>query len=109
MGQKGKNPAVAFNEQWDVTDVAINGDTAYIDLWYPSCDGRQKYLDVGLVDVRSADGLRISYDFDRDGWKIEQASVFEFECDDKVQDAHWQEVAFIKAWARRASQRSRND
>lgn len=91
--------AVLPTNQWDVTDVAIINDTAHISLWYPNIRP-VKHIEVGLMDVRAADNIRISYDFDRDGWKIEQASIFSWESDDKIQDACWQEVAFIKAWAR---------
>lgn len=92
--------AVPFSKQSGITDVAVHGDTASVDIWYPRADDRPSFLCVGLVDVRAADSLRISYDFDRDGWKIEQASKFEWEADDPVCDPDWQEVAFIEAWAR---------
>lgn len=70
------------------------------DLWYPRSDGSAHTLTLGLVDVRSADDIRISYDFDRDGWVIKQASVFEWARDDDVRDGDFQEVAFVQAWAR---------
>lgn len=93
--------AVPFSQCNDITDVSVNGDTAHVDIWYPqSDDGRPKFLTVGLMDVRAADSIRISYDFDRDGWKVEQASIFEWEADDPVCDPDWQEVAFIAAWGR---------
>jgi hypothetical protein len=77
----------------------VRGDTAHIDLWYPRHND-VKYIRVNLMDVRAADDIRISYDFERDGYVIEQASVFEWECDDEICDPDWQEVAFIKAWQR---------
>lgn len=70
-----------------------------VELFYPRtspCDTIQ----IGLSDVRAADDIQVSYDFERDGWVIKQASIFEWDIDDDVQDADWQEVAFIKAWAR---------
>lgn len=75
-------------------------DSLGINLWYPRSDGNPKYVHVGLYDVRAADGIRISYDFDRDGWKIEQASKFEWDADDNDCDEDWQEVAFVQAWGR---------
>jgi hypothetical protein len=57
-------------------------------------------IEVGLVDVRAADSILIRYDFQRDGFAIFQASRFEWEADDEVQDPDWQEVAFVQAWAR---------
>lgn len=75
-------------------------DGLFVDLWYPRCPDRPKFVELGLVDVRAADPLRIEYDFDRDGWVVKQASRFTFEADDEKQDQDWQEVAFIRAWAR---------
>lgn len=72
----------------------------YIDLWYPTVEDNIEKFVVGLVDVRAADSIQISYDHKRDGWKIEQASTFEWDADDKECDEDWQEVAFIEAWAR---------
>lgn len=74
-------------------------DTKYVKLEYPR-SSEVKYVAIKLMDIRAADNIRISYDFDRDGWVIEQASIFEWDGDDKVCDPDWQEVAFIKAWAR---------
>lgn len=75
-----------------------HGDSLHVDLWYPRSDDSAKFIQVGLMDVRAADDLRISYDFERDGWKIEQASVSEWEADDEVCDQGWKETAFVKAW-----------
>jgi hypothetical protein len=83
-----------------VETLGVEGDTFYVDLMYPRGDGNPKYIDIALCEVRAADGIRISYDFERDGWSIEQASTFEWSADDKVCDPDWQEVAFVKAWAR---------
>ncbi|MEK7093361.1 MAG: hypothetical protein AAB927_02645 [Patescibacteria group bacterium] len=74
-------------------------DTKRVDLEYPRSQ-EEKYIEVGLMDVRAADSIRISYDFERDGWMIEQASIFEWGADDAVCDPDWQEVAFVQAWAR---------
>jgi len=78
------------------------GNEATFCFFYPRQPSSVKYLEVELMDVRAADSIRISYDFDRDGSKIEQASKFEWDDDDSVCDSDWQEVAFIKAWAREA-------
>lgn len=75
-------------------------DTKRVELWYPRSDGSERFVEVGLVDVRAADSIRISYDFDRDGWRIEQASRWEWPAGDPVCDQDWQEVAFVQAWAR---------
>ena len=57
-------------------------------------------IHVGLEDVRASDGIMVSYDFDRDGWVIKQASRFRFSIDDTVCDPDWQEVAFVQSWER---------
>lgn len=77
------------------------GRTVGAELCYPTLEGNVATLEVGLNDVRSADSLLISYDFERDGWSIKQASRFEWDADDDVCDPDWQEVAFVQSWARR--------
>lgn len=81
-----------------LSDAHVSGDTLHVDLWYPRSEGAVGKIQVGLVDVRAADSIRVSYDFDRDGWKIEQASVFEWDVGEEVFDQGWQEVAFVPAW-----------
>lgn len=80
-------------------DVEIKDDTAFAYLWYPRSN-EVKFFQFGLMDVRASDDIRISYDFDRDGWKIEQASRFSWSCEDPICDPDWQEVSFIPAWGR---------
>jgi hypothetical protein len=80
--------------------LSEDGTTRGVDLWYPRVEGNPKFVEVGLMDVRAADSIRISYDHERDGWKIEQASTFEWEANDTVCDPDWQEVAFVQAWGR---------
>jgi len=80
--------------------VSRDGTHTLADLWYPRLPESPSYILVGLIDVRAADDIRISYDFDRDGWRIEQATVFEWDGEaDDCGDPGWLEVAFIKAWA----------
>lgn len=81
-------------------EIIVRGETISVDLCYPRMDDeRVRAIEVGLSDVRAADQIRITYDFERDGWKIEQASIFEWEVDDAVCDRGWKEVAFIPAWS----------
>lgn len=68
-------------------------------LTYPDL-GRLKYVLINQESVRASDGLRLHYDYTRDGFVIEQASRFGWDISDTVCDPDWQEVAFIKAWAR---------
>lgn len=75
-----------------------DGDTIYVDLWYPGCDPEAKYISIGLMHVRAADAIRISYDFERDGYLIEQQELFSHPDGTVVAEGRWMEVAFIKAW-----------
>jgi hypothetical protein len=78
-------------------------DNVNIDWYYPNIykeKGPLNYIEIGLMHVRASDNIRIKYDSDRDGWVIEQSSIFEFDVDDNICDEDWQEVSFIKAWGR---------
>jgi hypothetical protein len=70
---------------------------------YPREPGAVTHVVLDLVDVRAADPIRLSYDFERDGWVVEQAAVFAWDGDDAVCDPQWAEVAFVKAWQREAA------
>lgn len=74
--------------------------TLCIDLEHPRVEENVRALKIGLSDVRGSDGIRVSYDFDRDGWVIEQASIFSWDPADEVQDDDWKEVALVQSWAR---------
>lgn len=97
----GNNRILKDTAQMILSEARQYGDELHIDLWYPDVPNSDvSKLVIGLMDVRASDDIRVSYDKDRDGWKIEQASIFEWDADDKVCDPDWQEVAFIQAWAR---------
>lgn len=78
-------------------NVEVRGNTIFANLWYPR-DGEVKFVNVGLVDVRASDGIRICYDFERDGWSIQQPTVHSWDANDKVMDRGWREVAFAQSW-----------
>lgn len=52
--------------------VRLKGDEVHVDLWYPILDGHPKYVVVNQVSVRASDGVRLSYDYTRDGFVVEQ-------------------------------------
>jgi hypothetical protein len=89
---------------------AVNryGSDIVVDLCYPRLNP-VKAVQVGLSDVRAADNVRLWYDFERDGWVVEQASTFEWDGDDAVCDPDWQEVAFVPAWGRERKPEAPND
>lgn len=88
------------NEYISMTFDRDVGPKAKFTFEYPS-EKNPKFLEVELSDVRSADSILINYDFDRNGWSIQQASIFEWDTDvDEECDPDWAEVAFIPAWGR---------
>jgi hypothetical protein len=76
--------------------VEKDSDTLHVDIWYPY--DHPLYVQLGLSAVRAADDIRVSYDLDRDGWKIEQAKYHEWPMEGDC-DPGWTEVAFVQAWA----------
>ena len=86
--------------------IAKVGDELQVELIYPphtsrkDDSGKCKYVCVNQESARATDGVRLWYDYNRDGWVIEQASTFQWADDDKVLDHDWREVAFVKSWAR---------
>lgn len=77
--------------------VTKNGDTLDVELTYPprsdaeNTKNQCRYIFVDQESVRASDGIRLHYDYDRDGWVIEQ----EPECGEDT----WVEVAFVQSWA----------
>lgn len=93
-------------ERKNEVEIEPTDKEVFIYFAYPNINDPEDraYLQVDLMHVRAADGIRIHYDGNRDGWTIEQASVFRWDIDDPVCDPKWQEVAFIEAWASKEEQ-----
>lgn len=72
-------------------------DTLQVDLVYPRSN-RIKHVEVGLIDVRASDGVRISYDYERDGWVIEQPRSRQAGEDIVDFRTAWIETAFVRSW-----------
>jgi hypothetical protein len=71
-----------------------------VELFYPRVeDSEFDTVEIELIDVRAADSIRVRYDFERNGWAILQASIFEWSTDDEECDEGWTEVAFTPAFA----------
>lgn len=83
-------------------DLQLRDQVAYVELrprqGFPDHDAA--VAEIGLCDVRAADSIRVLYDFERDGWVIQQASRFSWDADEEI-DEDYQEVAFVQAWARK--------
>lgn len=82
--------------------VKHEGKGVAVDLWYPRLDDSPcAEVRIGLMDVRAADGIRVHYDFDRDGWVIRQERMVEIMGGNGVASKdpeEWVEVAFVPAW-----------
>jgi len=76
-----------------MTDLVVEpGETRTVDIWYP-LRSPESCVEISLVDIRASDGIRVSYDFDRDGWVIKQPTT-----NVDGEQTGWQEVAFAKSW-----------
>jgi hypothetical protein len=96
----GQEPPLCCREaRFDNIELTVRNDPkttfAEIDICYPR-SGPLVGIELGIQCVRAADTIRITYDFDRDGYSILQASNW----DNADEDKDWQEVAFVQAWAR---------
>ncbi len=74
----------------------------HITLSYPRIEGNTNTIRLELGDVRAADDLIITFDFERNGWRIGMDTTRQttFGMDTIDQD---QEVAFIPAWNERTA------
>jgi hypothetical protein len=85
MDPKYRGPGYEIYE----LDEALN-----VEICYPRNDPpRYTVVEVGLSDVRAADAVRITYDFERDGWSILQGVW----ADGLITE--WKEIHFARAWA----------
>lgn len=89
----------------DNFSVVKNGDTLEVDLMYPPREipsagdkGACKFVQVNQASVRASDGIRIHYDYLRNGFVIEQPQRLAWESGDPVCDPMWKEVAFVQSW-----------
>jgi len=103
-------------DEGDNFDISRRDDTLLVELCYPPRtdeDHRKRFvegrgwqvthIEIDQMSVRATDGIRLNYDYKRDGWVIEQASRFAWPLEDQACDRDWQEVAFIQSWARAES------
>lgn len=77
------------------------GRTMNVDLSYPRNSNNINELIVNLSDVRASDGIKIHYDFERDGWVIMQSYIIEKDMGSYIDAATetWEEVGFFQSWA----------
>lgn len=83
--------------------IARRGDTLSVAMTYPSIsENGVKFIEIDQESVRASDGIRLTFDYDRDGWSIMQPTKMCWK--DEPFDMGWEEVAFIKSWALREKQ-----
>lgn len=75
------------------------GKMLSIELWYPGVGDNADIIELGLCHVRAADSIRIHYDFERNGYVIQQDAYANHDGWSESKE-DWQEVAFVGAWAR---------
>lgn len=69
-----------------------------VEMCYPR-NTKTKYVDVSISDVRASDGIRIEYDFDRDGYVIKQPIFVDVQKENYIeQEIEWEETFFAKSW-----------
>lgn len=68
-----------------------------------------KYFEIDQESVRASDGIRLHYDYDRDGWIIEQPTKLCWSSTDTECDMGWKEVAFIQSWALEEEQKAHEE
>lgn len=84
--------------------VARRGNTLDVDLQYPPASrgviepSRISFVTFDQTSVRASGGIRISFDYKRDGYAIEQPTKFEWFDSDDTMDQGYVEVAFVPAF-----------
>lgn len=82
--------------------LAHRGDTLRVELTYPNIGPpeRARFVYLNQESTRASDGVRLHYDYARDGWVVCQPGKSVWRGDDEEMDEDWGEVAFIASWAR---------
>jgi len=89
-----ENAIEAIKTRRILAEVWGNKDNRKINISfnYPRNDKKINEIEISLSDVRASDGIKINYDFDRDGYVIMQPYYVDGE-------EHWKEVGFFMSWA----------
>lgn len=79
-------------------NIMRRGDTISVEPTYPNISTcGVKFIEVDQESVRASDGIRLHYDYNRDGWVIEQPTKLSWA--KEPFDRGWKEVAFVESWA----------
>lgn len=86
-------------------DVHRQGRSLLITLTYPNVTAEGvTHVELDQESVRATDGIRLHFDYNRNGWVIEQPTILEWSVDEENFERGWKEVAYIEAWALKAEQ-----
>lgn len=83
--------------------MAEDLSTQRVWLWYPRSNvaprksTEPQAIEINLIDVRAADTIRVTYDYERDGYVVSMKPTRDLGgAMEEIGD--WQEVAFVDAW-----------
>jgi len=95
------NAIKAFQEKRISASLYDNEKKAiHINFWYPNIENQIKEIKLGLAHVRASDGIKIHYDFERDGYVVMQPFTIEEDKGSYIDCVeHWEETGFFKSWA----------
>lgn len=82
----------------DDVEFNVSNETAWIELKYPLLN-KIKFVEIDQMSVRASDGIRVTYDYDRDGWSIQQPKRLIGDIGASHVDYKWTEVYFAQSWA----------
>ncbi len=92
-----------YGDSLNNAHITRRGDTLSVELTYPKISSQGiKFIEVDQESVRASDGIRMFYDYDRDGWAIQQPTRLIW--NKEPYDMGWKEVAFIQSWGLREEQ-----
>lgn len=81
-------------------DQIVKPEDIQVELEHPRSEDRPEGVRIDLSDVRASDGIRVSYDFERDGWSIQQPKTTHPWINGNTYGLHeeWIETAFVQSW-----------
>ena len=95
-----------YGEHPDNFHIERESDTLIVGLTYPpwtdadNKNAQVRHIQINQEAVRSSDGIRVHYDYDRDGFVVEQPK---YKMVEKVgyseEMIEWAETGFFQSWA----------
>lgn len=78
----------------------MEDNVLHVELEYPNVEGNKDTIEINMTSVRADDGLRLKYDFNRNGWAIYKPQATHPYESERSYGYHeeWVEVAYIPSW-----------